>query len=165
MRWPVALAVAVVGATVLGAFTGWVVVRPGEQVVVRRFGRVVGPAWGPGFHWGLPLGLDRFDRVRTDEVRRLIVGPADPLEAGSEAHGGEFLTGDLNLVRIRAIVQYRVDDPVSYVVQGEVVEGAPPEDCRGRTFRLPRPAGDRRGAPRRAPGDRGRGRANRSGRR
>jgi membrane protease subunit HflK len=71
----------------------------------------------------MPLGLDRFDRVRTDQVRRLIVGPADPLEAGSEAHGGEFLTGDLNLVRIRAIVQYRVDDPIAYVVQGEAVEG------------------------------------------
>ena len=100
---------------------------------MRRFGRVVEPAWGPGLHWGLPLGLDRFDRVRTDEVRRLSVGPADALEAGSEAHGGEFLTGDLNLVRIRAIVQYRVDDPVAYVVQGEDGRGAAPAG-------LPRPS-------------------------
>ena len=61
--------------------------------------------------------------VRTDEVRRLSVGPGDPLEAGGEAYGGEFLAGDLNLVRIRAVVQYRVDDPVAYVVQGEAVEG------------------------------------------
>src|SRR4051794_33141706 len=123
MRWPMALAIAVVGAAVLWTFTGWVVVRPGEQIVVRRFGRVVAPPWGPGFHWGLPAGLDRLDRVRTDEVRRLNVGPADPLEAGSEESGGEFFTGDLNLVRIQAIVQYRVADPIAYVVQGDAVEG------------------------------------------
>ncbi|MFO0890203.1 MAG: SPFH domain-containing protein [Isosphaeraceae bacterium] len=105
--------IVLLGALALAA-SGLHAVRPGERIVVRRFGRVVEPAWGPGLHWGLPLGIDRFDRVRTDQVRRLVVGP-DDLDA--EPAGGEFLTGDLNLIRIQAVVQYRVSDPATWVVR------------------------------------------------
>ena len=59
MRWPVALAVAVVGAAVLGAFTGWVVVRPGEEVVVRRFGRVLDRPGDRDSTGACPSGIDR----------------------------------------------------------------------------------------------------------
>jgi membrane protease subunit HflK len=115
----------ITAAGLLWACFGWCVVRPGEAVVVRRFGRVVGTAWGPGLHWGFPAGIDRLDRVRTDEVRRLNVGLADPSDAdtGVEGPGGEFLTGDLNLLRVQAVVQYRVDDPVDFIVGGESAEG------------------------------------------
>src|SRR5262249_12516539 len=54
--------------------TGWTEVPPGEAVVVRRLGRVLPQPWGPGPHWGWPLGFDRAVRVRTEEVRRLDVG-------------------------------------------------------------------------------------------
>ncbi len=61
----VALALVLVAASLLIAVTGLRVVRPGERIVVRRFGRIIAPDWGPGLHWGAPLGIDRFDRVRT----------------------------------------------------------------------------------------------------
>ena len=92
-------------------------VRPGERIVVRRFGRIVEPAWGPGLHWGLPLGLDRFDRVRTDEVRQLSLGGGETGEVPDGSGSGEFLTGDLNLVRVQAVVQYRVARPADLVVR------------------------------------------------
>ena len=78
----------IAGRAWLIAATGWHVVRPGERIVVRRFGRLVEPAWGPGLHWGLPLGLDRFDRVRTDEVRRLNVGTAPSRPRRRRSLGG-----------------------------------------------------------------------------
>jgi membrane protease subunit HflK len=104
------------------ASSGWHVVRPGEQIVVRRFGGLVRPVWGPGSHWGFPLGIDRVDRVRTDLVRRLHIGTPEALDGNADSSRGEFLTGDLNLVRIQAIVQYRVDAPADFVVRGDDVE-------------------------------------------
>jgi membrane protease subunit HflK len=97
--------------------TGWTVVAPGETVVVRRLGRVLPRAWTQGPHWGWPLGFDRLVRVRTDEVRRLEIGLAGTPGPGDAPGAGEFLTGDLNLLRARGIVQYRVADPVAFVLR------------------------------------------------
>jgi modulator of FtsH protease HflK len=99
--------------------TGWVVVAPGEEAVVRRFGRVLPEVVSSGPHLGGPLGVDRVTRVRTDEVRRLTVGLSQVPGASEEPGAGEFLTGDLNLVRAEATVQYRVADPVAFVLAGD----------------------------------------------
>src|SRR5437763_2730003 len=109
-------------AGALFAAAGWCMVAPGEVVVVRRLGRLVAPPWGPGLHWRYPLGIDRLDRVRCDAVRQLTVGQAGPPGADREASAGEALTGDLNLVRIQATVQYRVARPVDYVLHAEPAE-------------------------------------------
>src|SRR5262249_57024473 len=101
LGWGIGLGVA--GLAYLAS--GWVAVAPGEAAVVRRLGRVLPSPWGPGLHLGWPLGGDRVGRVRTEEVRRLTVGLAGAPGAGSEPGAGEFLTGDLNLLRSEATVQ------------------------------------------------------------
>jgi modulator of FtsH protease HflK len=106
----------------LFAMSGWCLVEPGEVVVVRRFGRIVDPPWGPGLHWHIPLGIDRLDRVRSDAVRQFTVGQAGPPRVDQDPSEGEVLTGDLNLMRIQATLQYRVARPVDYVVRAEHVE-------------------------------------------
>ena len=102
--------------------TGWTNVAPGEVVVVRRLGKVVIPNWGPGPHLGLPYGMDRIYRVRLDEVRRVDLGLADIPKANSDPGAGEFLTGDLNLLRAKATLQYRVADPVDYLLHSKNLE-------------------------------------------
>jgi len=97
--------------------TGWVAVGPGEAVVVRRFGRLRPRPWTSGLHWVWPFGLDRVTRVRTDEVRRLTVGLAGTPGAADAPDAGEYLTGDLNLVRAQATVQYRVTDPAAFAIR------------------------------------------------
>jgi membrane protease subunit HflK len=97
-------------------------VAPGEVVVVRRLGHLVEPPWGPGLHWGFPLGIDQFARVRSDVVRQLSVGLAEPSSSRSEPGTGEMMTGDLNLVRVQASVQYRVARAVDYVLRAPEVE-------------------------------------------
>jgi membrane protease subunit HflK len=114
------LAIGLAGLAYLA--TGWTVVAPGEAGVVRRFGRVLSPPWGPGLHFGGPIGVDRVARVRTDEVRRLTVGLAGTPGAADEPGAGEFLTGDLNLLRAEAAVQYRVADPVAFTLRAGDVE-------------------------------------------
>ena len=103
--------------------TGWVVVAPGEVVVVRRLGRVLPRPWAPGLHWGWPLGLDRRDaRPAPTRSAGLEVGLAGTPGPADEPGAGEYLTGDLNLLRARGVVQYRVADPVAFVLRAAEVE-------------------------------------------
>lgn len=107
---------AILGAAISAAFTSTVVVRPGEAVVVRRFGRALESAWGPGLHFGLPWGAERRDRVALDEIRKIEVGLDDEAAGPDTPPGeGEFLTADGNFVRARAVIQYRIDDPTRFV--------------------------------------------------
>ncbi len=111
-----AITLAVVGlAAVAYLATGLVVVAPGETVVVRRLRRFVPQPWAAGLHLGWPIGFDRTTRVRTDVVRRLEVGLAGTSGPDDDSGAGEYLTGDLNLLRARGIVHYRVADPVAFV--------------------------------------------------
>ena len=114
------LLIGVVLAAAIGlTATGWCMVAPGEVVVVRRLGRVVEPPWGPGLHWHFPAGIDRLDRIRTDAVRQLTIGQSGPPAADQEPSAGEVLTGDLNLLRIEATLQYRVANAVDHALRGE----------------------------------------------
>lgn len=110
-------------AVILGYLaTGLVVVASGEMAVVRRFGRVITPAWPPGLHLGAPIGCDTVTRIRTDEVRRVTIGLVATPGPTDEPGAGEFLTGDLNLVRAQATLQYRVADPIAFALRADGVE-------------------------------------------
>ena len=92
--------------------TGLYFVQPDEQVVVRRFGQMLPGLREPGPHFGLPWGLDRIDRVKSREVKLVTIGP---LNLGGEAVGAsasQFLTGDRNLINVRATVHYTIARPL-----------------------------------------------------
>jgi modulator of FtsH protease HflK len=97
--------------------TGVVQVRPGERAVVRRFGRVLSDKPEPGLWVGLPLGMDRVDRVEVDKVRQVSVGYSED-ETGLPS--GQFLSGDHNLVNVRVLLYYKVraDEAADFVVEG-----------------------------------------------
>jgi membrane protease subunit HflK len=91
-------------------FTGIAEVRPEERAVVRRFGKVVARP-GPGLWVGLPWGIDRVDRVSVGSLRQLDVGYLDDtLDALSATPPGQLLTGDQNLVNVKLVLEYAVDD-------------------------------------------------------
>lgn len=90
--------------------TGVTQVGYDERAVVRRFGRVVARP-GPGLRVGLPWGIDIVDKVQVRAVRQLPVG-FSPEEA-NDAPGnppGQLLTGDQNLVNVKLVVEYAIDD-------------------------------------------------------
>jgi modulator of FtsH protease HflK len=119
------LAIIMVGACLSGVLTaaaGWCLVAPGEVVVVRRLGHLIEPPWGPGLHWRLPPGIDRIERVRSDIVRQVTIGLAGPAGADVPAAAGEVMTGDLNLLRFQATIQYRVAHPIDFVLRVDRVE-------------------------------------------
>ena len=88
----------------------------------QAWAALIEPPWGPGLHWRLPLGIDRIDRVRSDAVRQVTIGLAGPAGSDLEPAAGEVMTGDLNLLRFQATVQYRVARPVDYVLRVDQVE-------------------------------------------
>lgn len=109
-----------IGLAVVGyLLTGIYVVAPGEAAVVRRFGAVVEPRAAPGLHYRLPWPIDRVDIVNTSEVRREVVGVAEP-EAGHEHPEPpsklQVLSGDTNVIDVEIVVQYQVLDPAAYLI-------------------------------------------------
>ncbi len=109
---------------VIWAATGIYTTSPGEQAVLRLFGKAQEtPVIQNGLHWWWPGPIGRKDVVRTDLVRRLELGfrsgdgVADtpvPIEA-------QMISGDLNIIDVQMVVQYdiknltdflfKVDDP------------------------------------------------------
>lgn len=101
----------------VGFASTWTV-RQNEEGVRVRFGRPVGTVAG-GLHVTLPYPIERIVRVPTTEVRVVQVGVVLDEElsrfrdlAENEAH---WLTGDTNIVELRADVLYTVTDPVAYL--------------------------------------------------
>lgn len=113
-------------ALAIHAATGLAVVAQDEVGVVRRFGAVQAVAWEPGLHWGLPWGLGRVDRVKVGQTRTLTVGAqsseAAPLTRAPDPQADDFLTGDLNLVTVQALIQYRVSEPSRYLFAAAAVD-------------------------------------------
>lgn len=97
-------------------------VQPDEIVLVRRCGQLLTTPHEPGAHWGLPWGIDVAERIKPREVKKVSVGL---MSLAGEVSGGaatEFLSGDRNLVNVRAIVQYTISDPLEYVRQRAIAE-------------------------------------------
>lgn len=90
--------------------TGVYSVGPGEQGVVRRFGREHRTA-GPGLHYAIPIA-ESVDVVNIEEVRRVEVGFKGETTINEEAL---MLTGDENIVEVQMVVQYRIADPTQYL--------------------------------------------------
>ncbi len=99
--------------------SGVFVVNPGEEAVVRRFGRIVRPRVAEGLHYRLPWPVDRAEKVNVSEIRREGIGVTPP-EHGLRLHPPEqiqVLTGDENIVDLKVIVQYRVKDPAEFLLR------------------------------------------------
>lgn len=94
--------------------TGVYTVGPGEQGVVRRFGKEVARV-GPGLHYHWPRPIERVDVVNVEAVRRVEVGFRSVPRYSLVPEESLMLTGDENIVDAQAIVQYRVKDAGEYL--------------------------------------------------
>lgn len=112
----------VIAIVLIGAVTSFYTVQPEEEGVVKRFGRVVAIV-DPGLHFKLPFGIDR---VRTVPTARVLKE-----EFGFRTHGVDertdyrkdpthrdeslMLTGDLKVIDVEWVVQFRVSDPDKFL--------------------------------------------------
>jgi modulator of FtsH protease HflK len=105
-------------------WSSWFTVQPEETGVVQRFGQVVRTA-GPGLHVKWPVGIETVRLVPTARVlkeefgfRSLATTPGQRTQyTGNQAYKTEslMLTGDLNVIDVQWILQYRIEDPIRYL--------------------------------------------------
>ena len=124
---PIAAVIAAVLLLVL-LWSTWFTVQPEETGVVQRFG-AVDRTVGPGLHFMLPVGIESVRRVPTERVLKEEFGfamAAAPVAGQQTQYVTDkksfkevslMLTGDLNVIDVQWIVQYRIEDPVRYLFQ------------------------------------------------
>lgn len=91
------------------ALTGFYVVGGNEKGVVRRFGKLTLPLRPSGLHYDWPYPLTKIDRINFAAVQTVAVGGTVERESPSAwgSSSRSFLTGDQNLLEVRAQVLYR----------------------------------------------------------
>ena len=99
----------IVVAIALWLGTGFYTVQPSEQAALRLFGAYRGIE-GTGLHWYPPSPIGTVDVISVQETRRMELGfrtgaAATITEVPVES---QMITGDLNIVDIDLVVQYRI---------------------------------------------------------
>ncbi len=106
----------------IGLLTSFYTVQPEERAVVKRFGAVIAIS-DPGLRFKLPFWIDRVQRVATERVLKEEFGFRTEGVRGSRTRYSEkafedeslMLTGDLNIIDLEWVVQYRISDPVKFL--------------------------------------------------
>lgn len=107
---------------VAGGLTSFYIVQPEEEAVVKRFGKVVAQK-NPGLHFKLPFNIDTAQMVPTARVLKQEFGFRTTSIDGrtkyrkDQQHQDEslMLTGDLKVIDVEWVVQYRVSDPDAFL--------------------------------------------------
>jgi len=125
MRGPIkigAIILIAVAVAVITLFsTSFFVVDQTEQAVVLTLGKFTAIA-EPGLHFKWPLGLQRNYNIKTKVVqteqfgfRTAQAGIQTRYEQQSYPEESTMLTGDLNIVDVEWIIQYRINDPKAWL--------------------------------------------------
>ena len=111
------LALGIAAVILLG--TSVYIVDQAEEAVVTRLGKYLGTR-GPGLQFKLPFGIDRNYTVNVKAVQTEQFG-FRTLKSGisstyaNQSNESTMLTGDLNIVDVEWIIQYRVSDSRAWV--------------------------------------------------
>ena len=102
------------------AATGFYVVDGTERAVVTRFGKYY-KTFEPGLQFKIPFGIDKNYNVPVEVVQTeqfgfttLKSGQSSKYKNGITAES-TMLTGDLNIVDVEWIIQYRIVDPAAWL--------------------------------------------------
>lgn len=104
----------------IAGFTSFYVVDETEQAVITRLGKYT-TTTGPGLHWKLPFGLEKNYNVPVKIVQMEQFG-FKTVKAGRNneyknniSSESTMLTGDLNIVNVEWIIQYKIENPKQWL--------------------------------------------------
>lgn len=106
---------------VAAGITSFFIVDATEQAVLLRLGRY-NRTLGSGLHFKLPLGIERNYNVPTQIIqnqtfgfRTTKAGVVSQRSLGDFSNESTMLTGDLNIINVEWIIQYRIIDPRAWL--------------------------------------------------
>lgn len=93
-------------------------IGPDEVGVIQRFGKYIGIS-SSGLHAKLPFGIDKATPIKVEKIfkeefggRTLRPGLRTEYSSGQYLEESLMLTGDLNILDVRWIVQFKIKDPI-----------------------------------------------------
>jgi membrane protease subunit HflK len=95
------------------------IVNQAEEAVITRFGKYI-TTKGPGLQFKLPFGIDKNYTVNVRAVQTEQFGYRTVKSGISSTYSGEIseatlLTGDLNIVNMEWVIQYRIVDSKAWL--------------------------------------------------
>ena len=121
-RKPLWLTVIVIVLGIIVAYTAFYTIAPGHKGIILRFGRYSGIVQ-PGLHFKIPFGVDTVFKVHTEQVDTETFGfksvrpgiRTQYEKSAATERESLMLTGDLNVIDVEWIVQFRREDPRKYL--------------------------------------------------
>ena len=119
---PLWLIVIVIVLAIILAYTAFYTVAPGHKGIILRFGKYSGMVL-PGLHFKIPFGVDTVFKVHTEQVdtesfgfKSISSGIQSRYEKSAATERESLmLTGDLNVIDVEWIIQFRREDPRKYL--------------------------------------------------
>ena len=127
------ICVTIICFVIIYLLTGLYMVKPGEEAIVKRFGRITKQGVMPGIHYRLPFLFEQSITLNTKRINRVEIGfrTREVFDDEPDAYLWEtrhikgryekrydealMLTGDQNIVDVWLVVQYRIRDMVDYL--------------------------------------------------
>jgi len=121
LKWPLVMLIILGAALLLFLLTSFVIVDQTEKAVITTFGKYT-KTLDAGLHYKLPFGIQKAYLVKTQVVQTETFGfrtikPGVVTQYSEEKFPDEstMLTGDLNIVDVEWIIQYRITDPKAWL--------------------------------------------------
>lgn len=127
----------ILAVVALWLLSGIYVIRGGEEGMVYRFGRLAKLGAQPGLHLHIPAPVERVQKIPVAVVQRVelgfrtigrTAGSARAYQWESRHQTGSYekrldesliFTGDENIIDINTVIQFKVSDPLKYVLNVE----------------------------------------------
>jgi membrane protease subunit HflK len=121
LKWPLVLIVVIAIAVIVFLSTSFIIVDQTEKAVITTFGKYTKTV-GAGLHYKLPFGIQKAYIVKTQVIQTETFGfrtikPGVVTQYSSQKYPDEstMLTGDLNIVDVEWIIQYRIANPEAWL--------------------------------------------------
>ncbi len=121
IKWPIILLALLGVAAIIFLSTSFVIVDQTEKAVITTFGKYT-KTIGAGLHYKLPFGIQRAYLVKTQVIqtetfgfRTIKSGVVSQYSSEKYPDESTMLTGDLNIVDVEWIIQYKIENPEAWL--------------------------------------------------